>query len=257
MEPKIAKLKFLEPLYIHKQRAEQIVGVEGIHRVLNWTQHLHNQYEEYPEPFDGSAPLKENRKKHRKTRARHPQIRLPNKEKSKKSHLMNLSNVPLSEAEMSILEKGLLYIPTPKGKTKLITDSINRYQRNLRLDYLFKDTDPGERHPFKPKSSFNPSTSGNPTLEKYLRDTEIELNKTNRVNKKPCSSNLSSLEMEAIKTLKDKINTIVIKKADKGSTLTLVTREKYVHDGELHLNDESSYKREVVKLCPETQFIFI
>ena len=45
------------------------------------------------------------------------------------------------------------------------------------------------------------------------------------------------MEWHAIQSLKTKKDTVIIKQANKGSTLTIVSREKYINDGNLHLSD--------------------
>ena len=56
-------------------------------------------------------------------------------------------------------------------------------------------------------------------------------------------TNLSIEERRAIISLKEKQNTLIIKKADKGSTITIVKRERYIGDGEIHLSDVSAYQK--------------
>ena len=203
-----------------------------------------------PEPFNGSAPIKRKHRK-RKIRRRHPNIRIPNnKVDQPKTHVINLSNISLTPAELDILEKGLLFIPTPHNKPHNIMPSVKRYQRNLRLDYIFHDTEDSEKHPFKPKSKYTPSSSGNATLEQYLSNTEKELNTTLNHNLKPSTSNLTIEQRAAIQSLKQRMNSIIIKQADKGSTLTVVDREKYIKDGEAHLSDVTSYQKEATNPTP-------
>ena len=47
------------------------------------------------------------------------------------------------------------------------------------------------------------------------------------------TSNLTPMEQHAIQSLKMKKDTVIIKQADNGSTLTIVSREKYINDGNL------------------------
>ena len=54
--------------------------------------------------------------------------------------------------------------------------------------------------------------------------------------------NLSPEEFEAIKQLRND-NTIIIKKADKGSTVVLMNRDGYIAEVERQLNDTKFYEK--------------
>ena len=56
------------------------------------------------------------------------------------------------------------------------------------------------------------------------------------------TSNLSPEELEALKQLRND-NTIIIKKADKGSTVVLMNRDDYIAEVERQLNDTKFYKK--------------
>ena len=59
---------------------------------------------------------------------------------------------------------------------------------------------------------------------------------------KPKIHNLSHLERQSIKHLKENQN-IIIKIADKGVALTITDKVRYIKDGEEHLNDPNVYKK--------------
>ena len=71
---------------------------------------------------------------------------------------------------------------------------------------------------------------------------EDEVNKCYNKPLKPIRANLTPEQRLAIKTLKDKANQIIIKTADKGSTLTVVKTTKYIQDGLEHLSDRIAYE---------------
>ena len=101
-----------------------------------------------------------------------------------------------------------------------------------------------KKHPFKEKSDFDPGPSGNKELERYLgaRAVEEELDVLIK-NPQKIEGNVTREERKAIKLLKSKQNVLVIKKADKGSTITVANIERYILDGEAHLADKKAYKK--------------
>ena len=63
--------------------------------------------------------------------------------------------------------------------------------------------------------------------------------------------NLSPEELEALKQLRND-NTIVIKKADNGSTVVIMNRDDYIAEVERQLNDTKFYKK--LDENPQEQF---
>lgn len=203
-------------------------------------QHPNNQICVSHEPFDGSALPRHNLIK--RTHKRHPRFRISNRPKQKTSHILNLSDTELTEYEISVLEKGLLFIPSPYSKPTTFQDSIDKYSRAFRLEYMFGDKEGSDINPFKPKSKFNPPNSGNQTLESFLTLTSQEISDLLSLPSLPTTKNLSKSEIIAIKNLKQKRNEIIIRSADKGSTVTIQSVTKYIVDGLKHLEDVTTYQ---------------
>ena len=59
--------------------------------------------------------------------------------------------------------------------------------------------------------------------------------------------NLSPAELEALKQLRND-NTIIIKKADKGSTVVLMNRDDYIAEVKGQLYDTQFYKKNLMKI---------
>ena len=59
--------------------------------------------------------------------------------------------------------------------------------------------------------------------------------------------NLSPEELEALKQLRCD-NSIVIKKADKGSTIVIVNRDDYIAEVERQLNNSNFYKKNLMTI---------
>ena len=157
---------FRTPLPNNPKRTNGVEGNQGGTMQIGH-QHTHYDLTDSPEPYDGSAY--NTVKKPKLTRKRHPKVRIPkfDNNQTKKFHIMNLSNIPLTDDETAILEKGILFIPTPTSNMRPLQDTTNEYKRTLRLDFLFQGKE-NELDPFKKRSNYTPLTSGNTTLETYL-----------------------------------------------------------------------------------------
>ena len=73
-------------------------------------------------------------------------------------NVFNLSKRALNEAEVSLLSKGLKFVPTPRSVDRAaLKHDLEQFGRKLRLAWHFRDD---EREfvvePFKKKSNFNP-----------------------------------------------------------------------------------------------------
>ncbi|CAG2216890.1 unnamed protein product [Mytilus edulis] len=92
-----------------------------------------------------------------------------------KTHVINLSQRRLSDAEYLLLSKGLKFIPTPSNKmakSDLMKD-FNEMCRKMRCRYLYHNTN-DTIHPFRLKTYHKPQLCCN-TLENYIDQTKLEL----------------------------------------------------------------------------------
>ena len=156
-------------------------------------------------------------------------------------NVINLSQRQLTKSEISLLSKGLKFVPTPNriDKAKL-KQELEVFGRKLRLMWYFRND---ERifdcdTKFRPKSTFNPKNKDViietylSSLEEKLLDIDIPKDKFN---------NLSKEERDALYSLKND-NTIVIKGADKGSGVVVWDREDYLKEAHKQLSDEEVYE---------------
>ena len=165
----------------------------------------------------------------------------------------NLSSYQLSEAEKSLLEKGLKFCPTPpKPDVGDIFHDVDNFFRSANLKLFFSDfenaqtnttqgvdqTQPFEHPNLKLKSKFNPTL---PPLLEFVRQSV--LSDLQNFSPKPSrSKNLTHDQFLAIKSLSQNHN-IVIKPADKGSGIVVMNREDYIKEGECQLHDEKFYQK--------------
>ena len=130
-------------------------------------------------------------------------------------NVINLSRRNLSVSEISLLSKGLKFVPTANkiDRAKLKTE-LEEYGRKLRLMWHFRNDERSfAADRFRPKSSFNPRNK-DVIIETYLSCLEERLLDIEIPSKR--FNNLTKEEWEVLYSLKDDPS-IIIKGADKGS----------------------------------------
>ena len=134
-------------------------------------------------------------------------------------NVVNLSKRKLAKAEISLLSKGLKFVPTSnhinKAKLKL---ELEAYDRMLHLKWYFRnDEKEFDRSKFKPKSTFNPRNK-DAAIEIYLSSLEEKLMNIEIPQSK--YNNLARQERSALYNLENDKN-VVTKSADKGSAVVV------------------------------------
>jgi hypothetical protein len=171
---------------------------------------------------------------------------------------VNLSHTTLTDAEYSLLNKGLTFIPT---YNKMPIDVIYKYQmrliRNLKLKDYYQDTDNSDDYDrniktFTEPSSWTPADHriGQPTLDTIqhiVSGTESVLNRFTKINNRSIllrnsTNNLSIHERNALNSLKNNAD-IVIKPADKGSATVVISKYCYLTEAYRQLNNTHYYRR--------------
>ena len=91
-------------------------------------------------------------------------------------NVVNLSCRNLTSNEISLLSKGLKFVPTPRGINKgLIKEELEAYGRKLRLMWHFhNDEREFSYDPFKKKSKFDPKRK-DAAIELYLSHLQEEI----------------------------------------------------------------------------------
>lgn len=154
--------------------------------------------------------------------------------------VINLSTVKFSDAERSILSRGLKFCPTPKNQNKEeLNNDIDDFCRKLRLKEYFHEKPMENISLVKCKSSWEPPSGLNQTLDKTIN--YLKLAKNIATDAKCKKSNLKYDERRAIASLKNQSN-ITIKEADKGSAVVLMDSNFYEHKIMDILNDQETYK---------------
>ena len=156
--------------------------------------------------------------------------------------MFNLRKKVLTEAEIKVLEKGLAFAPIQnKVKEPEFRSDFEEFCRRMRLKWYFcNDPTPDfcEKPSFTPKSSWKHPT-GRSNLEVFLSELEKQIFKI--VDSKLGYSIFSKEEWQAMRALADD-RSIVIKKADNGSTAAVWDRNDCILEAEKQLSDANVYK---------------
>ena len=174
-----------------------------------------------------------------KKRTNNKQIHFDNKITNAKKFVKNLSGKHLTNEEYIILAKGIKYVISPSNRLtkKEIIKDFDEFSRKLRCMYLFNDGTIYDPHPFYINTGYKPKTSCN-AIENYIFATKLELSKLSIEKRK---SNITKGELEALESLRNN-NEIVIRKADKNSTLCILNKENYINEGLRQLNNNIHYE---------------
>ena len=142
-----------------------------------------------------------------------------------RKNVVDLFKRKLNGTYISLLSKGLNFVPTcnnmDKAKLKM---ELEAFGRMLRLKWHFRNESKDiHRDIFKPKPKFNPRNK-DAAIELYLSSLEEKLTKVEFPKNK--FNSLTNSERKALYDLKND-KSIVIKSADKGSSVLVWDREDY------------------------------
>ena len=171
-------------------------------------------------------------------------------DKTPHNSVLNLSKTTkLSSAELSLLDKGMSFIPYHKVKkwdNKLGIHDLTRYHRRLKLAFFFEDDDnddslDGDIPRFTPPSQWEPRDSKIPRNLKKLITRDLEtLTSLVPHDLDQRHNNLTESEQKAMHNLTKKDN-LVLKVSDKSNTLVVMDRDEYVTEALRQLNDSNFY----------------
>ena len=157
--------------------------------------------------------------------------------------IINLSSKVFNQHHISLLQRGLKFVPTPKGPDLMTLEKdIKEYVRLLKLkEYFHYRTYTDDDSLLKPHSDFTPMQTRHPVLQSVC-DT-LTSTAENLQNLVPDNnySNLSYDERTALQDLKQD-DTIVIKEADKGSVVVILDKAFYRNQMLSTLSNTSIYK---------------
>ena len=153
-------------------------------------------------------------------------------------NVVNLSSYLPTQTELNILSKGLTFIPHTRPRDVQINTEIENFIRKLRLRYIHRNTQT-KHNPFRLKSKHIPKPTDSQDLENLINRIRLTLS---QIHPTTGRTNLPRDGMSIIKKLSQQ-HDVIINTSDKGSTIVLLDREKYIEAGHKHLDDKQTYTR--------------
>ena len=178
------------------------------------------------------------------------------------TNIVNLSDQTLSKDQLDALSKGLKFCPTPgapdPGES---VEDLNRLHRRVRQIAFFENPEFANDHddtgdlqsqtqnldslsPFKHRKFKLPSSGRGPpappNVEAMVKSNETDFIKR-RAFTNPSSTNFSPKERKAITELRNNPS-IVIKPADKGGAVVILSRSDYLREGFNQLSQTEYYQ---------------
>lgn len=149
--------------------------------------------------------------------------------------------------QLDLLDRGLTFIPTVnigKDRKNQLQLDMQNYHRRIKLAAYFKHDDNKDGTklvPFMPKSVWIPPQYELPEEIKLLEVKDrIDFQRGFKFHKE--KPNLTREEVAALRDLR-KNKHIVIKRADKGSSVVIMGRDQYVFEVQRQLSDKTYYKK--------------
>jgi len=159
-------------------------------------------------------------------------------------NVINLSNTPLDQSQVTLLSKGLSFIPASADlETKEITHSLNQFITELRLKYAdIKTVDRASnvQHDW-PSTRLLPNQLEN-TILAMRNDMAALTDSQTSEEKKISKHNLTRRERFALRRL-SKNRQLVYNKADKSTQIVVRHRKDYIRQGLEHLSDPNTYTK--------------
>ncbi len=163
----------------------------------------------------------------------------------KHRNIINLSTYKLDPEEVSLLEKGLSFVPTPKLSCSDLVAAAETFGLRLKRQTFFDKSYKSDKiftseTKFIGKSNWCPPDS---RLDpEVLACIDGFVQDVSQLEVLPERQNLSKSEFESLQKIR-KNPDLVFKKADKGSATVIMSRELYIQEGYRQLNNGLHYKK--------------
>jgi len=158
--------------------------------------------------------------------------------------VVNLSDTPLTIGQMAILNKGLNFCITNKNVQKSLGQynlEIARFIRTLQIKHMFGDSEEEDILKFTGNPEWNPPPGKCSKIiigyEQFLNKKIKQLFKRNKIK-----HNISVKDRDALNKLRNNTD-ILIQKADKGGSITILNRLEYVAKMDKMLADPITYTK--------------
>ena len=152
--------------------------------------------------------------------------------------MRNFSSHQLTIPEITVLAKGLKFIPFPgQPQKQALIASLKEMGRKINCRTKFGD-DNSPTHPLYTNTGFDPGPV-DPTTDAYLDETRINLEEMNIPQ--ASSQQLTNEERKALINLKN-LDHIVILKADKNSTIVVMDKDDYIALAESRIQNGAGFE---------------
>ena len=150
--------------------------------------------------------------------------------------MRNISSVTLTPQEMGVLNKGLKFIPNhlDANMHKEAIAQLTEMGRKMQCRFRFSKGIDESLHPLYTSTGYDPGNVSH-RISAYILHTRREIRRLHHTP--PRTKNITGPEIQAINSLVDKQESIVISKADKNSTIIVMDRDDYNKEGLRQLND--------------------
>ncbi|XP_073412618.1 uncharacterized protein [Dendrobates tinctorius] len=176
--------------------------------------------------------------------------------------VFNISSYTLSPLELSVLQKGLSFCPTPPWDKFQLSQDLQNFFRKIRLKTHFglEPVTPGNRAPpiggnpipdlsisslgLRNPSNFSPPHTFH-AVEAFIDVVQKDIEYILAEHEKgllPTHSNITPIERQAIDSLKNN-KSIIIKPADKGGAIVIQNFSDYMDEISRQLSDSSTYQK--------------
>lgn len=159
----------------------------------------------------------------------------------------------LSGPQWNLLERGLSFIPSwniGRDQTAQLQLDIQNYHRRIKLATYYRNSTNNAYLPFSGTSGWSPSLEKlPPAIGQLIQEDKKFFKKHGKAIRE--NVNISTQEIAALQQLKRNKN-IIIKPADKGSTVVILGRDQYIFEVERQLNDVNYYKKLEKPMYPDT-----
>ena len=156
---------------------------------------------------------------------------------------INLSDYSLSYSDLRVLSLGLIFTPNPPHVDRLsLKESLRRFDRNLRLrEYSANSDSPvdSDTSKFRKKLTWTPPPNRDKALDMFISIVESELMNAPEQKNIPI---LTADERQALRSHKRKTE-VVIREADKGSAVVVMSRKRYIAETYRQLCDTDVYQQ--------------
>ena len=159
--------------------------------------------------------------------------------------IINLSSYDLTNAEITVLSKGLKFCPTPMKKDLLNLEiEIKEFIRKIELITEFSENNENSDTDclVQRKGNYIPKDTNDPLLISIKTQIKSLAENLGSIDTPTTHNNITHEERDAIYKLRDNED-IIIKSADKGGSIIIMDRQYYINKVNECLNNSEVYSK--------------